>query len=237
MLKDEFERHVFEARIECCYLLHVPESIDDNTILVAALHGYGSNAEDMVRLTAPAMGRRHIVAAIQAPNQHYSIPPGAAAAREAYNWGIRQHWRAAIDLHHQMVRQVLSLLQARFGLGPHRTVLAGFSQAVGLNYRFAGTHPGWVRGVIGICGGVPRDWEEAEYKQVDAAILHIARDEDEFYPLTDVQRFADRLRVHATDVEFHLLPGAHRFPSHAGAVIQPWLKRVFPGRSVADVAS
>jgi predicted esterase len=226
MFEDNLEQHVFETRMECYYSLHVPELIDDTTLLAVALHGYGSNADDMMRLTVPAVGRRHIVASLQAPNQHYSTPPGAAASREAYNWGIRQHWRAAIDLHHRMVREVISSLRERFQVGPERTVLAGFSQPVSLNYRFVGTHPGWVRGVIGICGGVPRDWEETEYR-VDAAILHIARDADEFYPTADVEKFPDRLRTHASDVEFHLLPGSHRFPSHAGAVIQPWLKRVY----------
>jgi predicted esterase len=228
MLKGKLEQHLFPAQIECSYLIHVPETIDDTTLLATALHGYGSNAQDMLRLTVPTVGQHHIVAALQAPNQHYSTT--GPDAREAYNWGIRQQWSPAIDLHHRMVKQVLTLLRERFSLGPEKTVLLGFSQPVGLNYRFAGTNPGWVRGVIGICGGVPRDWEEVDY-QVDAAILHIARDEDEFYPLTTVEKFPERLRTHASDVEFHLLPGGHRFPSKAGSVIQPWLQRVFsPGR-------
>jgi len=28
-------------------------------------------------------------------------------------------------------------------------------------------------------------------------------------------------------VEFHLLEGLHRFPSKAGAVVRPWIERVF----------
>jgi len=37
------------------------------------------------------------------------------------------------------------------------------------------------------------------------------------------------VRVRARDVEFQLLPGAHRFPSKAGPVIQNWLDRVIIG--------
>ena len=108
-------------------------------------------------------------------------------------------------------------------------MLVGFSQPVGLNYRFVGTWPAQVGGVIGLCGGVPRDWEEDSYKPVTAALLHISREEDEFFPAATAAKFPDRLRVHAPDVEFHMLPGGHRFPSKARHIAQPWMDRVFGG--------
>ena len=128
-----------------------------------------------------------------------------------------------------MLKQVLELQHKRFGIAADSTLLVGFSQPVGLNYRFVATYPGAVRGVIGICGGVPRDWEEARYQPVDAAILHIARDEDEFYPVPVVTNFPDRLRTRASEVQFELLPGGHRFPSKARTIIEPWVKRIFSG--------
>ena len=69
-----------------------------------------------------------------------------------------------------------------FGIPPERRVLVGFSQSVGLNYRFVATHPDAVRGVIGICGGLPGDWDDGAYQPVTAAVLHIARGGDEYYP-------------------------------------------------------
>jgi predicted esterase len=81
--------------------------------------------------------------------------------------------------------------------------------------------------VVGICGGVPRDWEEDKYANVGAPILHISRDQDEFYPVDMTAQFADRLRKHADDVEHHLLPGGHRFPSKAHVIARPWMARVF----------
>lgn len=227
MTNQTFERHAYEARLECSYLLHVPETIGANTRLVATLHGYGSNAEDMLRLSTAAIGSQHLIASLQAPHQIYTSPLGSAA-RAGYNWGIRQHWQSAVDLHHQMLQHVLTELRTRFGVGPSHTILFGFSQPVGLNYRFVATHAGWVRGVIAICGGVPRDWEEQHYQSIEAAILHISRDDDEFYPVPAVQEFPARLRKYASDVEFHLLPGPHRFPSKAGTIIRPWLDRVMP---------
>lgn len=221
------EHRTFSARLECRYLLRAPDN-SGNPLLVIALHGYSSNPEDMLRLTSMLVGDRHIVASIQAPNQHY-VSAGLPNSQSApgYNWGISRHWESSVRLHHDMLLQVLSTLREQFGVGPERCLLVGFSQPVGLNYRFVGTHPGQVRGLIGICGGVPRDWEEDKYQPVSAALLHISRDADEFYPVSAVQAFPDRLRRHAPDVEFHLMPGPHRFPSKADKIVRPWLARVF----------
>jgi len=220
------EVHSFPVRLDCRYLLHVPEHVDEHSVLVLTLHGYGSNPESMLRLTAGLLGNCHPIAALQAPNEHYQTAPAASAAA-AYNWGIRDHWQSAVRLHHEIVLRAFELLRARFEIPAARCLLMGFSQSVGLNYRFAGTHPGQAGGVVGICGGVPRDWEEDKYANVGAPILHISRDQDEFYPVDMTAQFADRLRKHADDVEHHLLPGGHRFPSKAHVIARPWMARVF----------
>ncbi len=225
---DRIEQHGFAARLNCRYLLHPPRDPSNKPLVVVALHGYSSNPEDMLRLARMAVGDEPVVASIQAPNQHY-VAAGLPDAKSVpgYNWGISKHWDATVQLHHEMVLQVLEALRTRFQAGPERCVLAGFSQPVGLNYRFAATHPEQVRGVIGVCGGVPRDWQESKYKPVTAALLHISRDADEFYPVALASTFAERLRERSSDVEFHMLPGPHRFPSQARGIVRPWLQRVF----------
>lgn len=220
------EVHTFTSPLDCRYLLHVPDQSDAADVLVLALHGYGMTPESMLRLTVGLVGERFPVAALQAPFQHYQALRGASSTA-AYNWGIRDHWASGVRLHHDMVRQALASLRARFGLTPDRCLLVGFSQPVGLNYRFSGTHPGQVGGILGLCGGVPKDWEEAKYNPVTAPILHISRDQDEFYPNEQVADFQRRLAVHATDVEFHLIPGQHRFPSKGAATVRPWMARKF----------
>ena len=223
------ESHTFAVQTDCRYLLHVPqEESSSKQLIFIALHGYSSNPEAMLRLTAGMVGSHHVVASIQAPNQHY-VSDGLPDSQSVpgYNWGIRNHWESVVRLHHDMVLQVAADLKKRFHVGPDRCVLTGFSQPVGLNYRFAATHPNEVRGVIGICGGVPRDWEDAKYEPVTASLLHIARDEDPYYPVEAVSGFSERLRKHASDVEFHLIPGPHRFPSSSYKIVRPWLARVF----------
>jgi predicted esterase len=213
--------------LEIAYLLHIPASVNQQTLLVLTLHGYGSTPDAMLRLSVPAVGEDCIVASLRAPNQSYSS--GNPATEDvSYNWGTRKHPALNIELHHEIVRTAARELRARFSIDARRTVLMGFSQPVGLNYRFIGTYPAEAGGVIAICGGVPKDWEEDKYQPVAAPILHISRSEDEYFPTDVVRGFPDRLRAHAAGVEFHLLPGGHRFPSKAKPLVQAWRQRVFP---------
>ena len=108
-----------------------------------------------------------------------------------------------------------------------RILLIGFSQPVSLNYRFAATYPGKVGGIMGLCGGVPGDWQTAKYHSFSTPVLHIARSEDEAYPKNIAEKFEAQLRQYATDLEFHMIPGQHRFPSKSGSIVNPWLERVF----------
>ncbi len=75
--------------------------------------------------------------------------------------------------------------------------------------------------------------EVGPYRKVSAALLHVARSEDEFYGPAVTEKYAERLRLRANDVEFHLLDGGHRFPSKAGSIVKPWIQRTFaqPGGS------
>ena len=215
-----------KVTLEAAYLLQEPPRIDESTVLVLTLHGYGSTPEVMLRLTALSVPENCVIASLRGPNQHY-VAPTPAGDQICYNWGTRHHPELNIQLHHQIVRAAAGQLRARFSIPARRTMLMGFSQSVGLNYRLIGTCPSEAGGVVGICGGVPKDWEEDKYHRVAAPILHISRSEDEFFPTEVARGFPDRLRHHADDVEFHLLPGSHRFPSKAGPILRSWMQRVF----------
>jgi predicted esterase len=225
MSSETIERYSFEMRLECHYLLHVPARIGNRTLLVLALHGYGSNPDVMLRLTRTMLGPDHVIASVQAPSQFFA--PNAPEGTVGYCWASPAHPRSSVRLHHEMLLHVAGEVGERFGIGADRKLLVGFSQPVGLNYRFAATHPGEVRGVIGVCGGMPKNWEDGDYRQVSAALLHIARREDEIFPPAVTERYAERLRLRANDVEFHLLDGGHKFPSKAGPIVEGWIERVF----------
>lgn len=215
----------FSARLDCRYLLHVPEPMPECPILIAALHGFGQSPEEMLPLTTNLAGRRHIVAALQAPNQFYL---SQQRNKVGYCWATHKHSDSCVRLHHEMLLHVLGETGRKFDIPCERRILLGFSQPVGMNYRFAATHPSAIRGVIGICGGVPKNWEDGPYQRVTASLLHLARQEDEFYPPEVTADFAERLLLRATDVEFHMLEGGHRMPSKAQHIVQRWLDRIIP---------
>ncbi len=115
-MPNTFENHTFETTLECSYVLHIPDGLSDGAVAVVTLHGYGSNPEDMLRLTIPVVGREHVIASVRAPNQYYVGEPGYQAPA-GYNWGIRQHWQAATAVHQAMVQRVLSDCRADLGWG------------------------------------------------------------------------------------------------------------------------
>jgi predicted esterase len=224
MSSEAVEHRTFSARLDCHYLLRAAAEADGSTLLVAALHGFGSNPEVMLRLTTALLGPRPVIAAVQAPSQFFLSPH---AGEVGYCWATQKHSDESVRLHHEMLLHVLDEAGREYGIPPGRRLLVGFSQPVGMNYRFAATHPGAVRGVIGICGGVPKNWEGGPYHEVSAALLHIARTEDEFYSPAVTEKYADRLRLRAKDVEFHMMEGGHKFPSKAGPMVEKWIGRVF----------
>ncbi len=216
---------VFSARLDCRYLLHRPEFVDECTPLVVALHGFGANPEVMFTLTSRLFGVEPVIASLQGPYQFFR---DAQAKDVGYGWITSRYPADSIRLHHDMVSHVLDESGEEFGIPPERRILAGFSQPVSLNYRFAAKHPDAARGVIAICGGLPGDWDTGSYGEVRAAILHIARRQDEYYPPALTERYTERLKRRATDVEFHLLEGGHQIPSTGRRFVEPWCRRILP---------
>jgi phospholipase/carboxylesterase len=173
--------------------------------------------EEMLDQIAPLVGPRHEIASLQGPYQFWTHPGNPERSRVAFHWNTSFEPEHSRRLHHDMIRRVL-------GEAGRPAVLFGYSQSVSLNYRFICTDPDAVRGAIAVCGGLPGDWETARYQRTSARVLHIAAREDEYYPPSRTQSYAERLRRHVPEVEFHLLEGGHRIPSAAGPIIRAWLE-------------
>jgi phospholipase/carboxylesterase len=220
---DDVRHCSFSARVDCHYLVRPPETAGPDTFLVVALHGFSQNAETMLGLTAGMFGPSYAIASVQGPNQFF-LPNNTRDV--GYGWNTNRHASSSIRLHHDMVLHVLHEAGRAHDIPPERRLLVGFSQPVSLNYRFAATHPREIRGVIGLCGGIPSDWETANYQTVSASLLHIARRADEFYPPQVTERYAERLRARCRDVEFHLLDGGHRFPSKGTPIVEQFTARL-----------
>lgn len=218
----------FSARLDCHYLLLTPPLVSPQTPLVITLHGFGSNPEAMLDLTerlfaAEAPDSQPVVVSLQGPNQFFL---GAATREVGYGWITNRRPSESIRLHHEMVRHAAEEIGRQFGIPRERSFLCGFSQSVGLNYRFVATYTDLFRGVIAICGGLPGDWDDGNYREVAASVLHIARRSDEYYPPEVTCSYLERLRRRAADVEFYLIEGGHQMPSGGQKIVGPWIRRL-----------
>jgi predicted esterase len=191
--------------------------------LVIALHGYGMTAARMLELTRLLVGEEPALVAVEAPNASH-LGPDPRTAGTGYNWGIRETTEFHVDFHHRIVSSILKWAGSAFPIDPRRTVLAGFSQPVGLNYRYAAGFPEKIRGVLALCGGVPEEWDRHAVRPLPLSVFHLSRTQDVFYPVNTIEVFHQRLRRSVRDVTMHRLPGKHRFPLEASADVRSWLR-------------
>jgi len=217
--------HALEAQLKLYYDLYVPD-VRPSPLLIA-LHGYGANKRQMMRearLMAPA---NFVIASLQGFHQHIKEPrePGGPL-RFAFGWVTNFKPEESIAIHHQAILDLISQQVAADVADREKIFLLGFSQTCALNFRFAFTHADKLRGVIGICGGLPGDWETSElYRPTDAAVLYLHGSRDEFYPPERVHDYEDRLRLRALDVESRVHDAAHEFVPSMRQAVKSWLER------------
>jgi len=188
-----------------------------------ALHGYGGTRESLLGFAARLAGEGFVVAALQGTHQHIVRVRGGRVT-VGYGWGTQRESEANQALHHAFIQAVIRDLVRTCHVDPRRIFLFGFSQSVGLNYRFAFTHPRAVRGVVAVCGGLPGDWEtNRQYRRTPAHVLHISGTVDPHYPLDRVRPYKAALERRAALVEHWFYPMGHRFPRRAAPAIRRWL--------------
>ena len=194
--------------------------------LLITLHGYGASKWHALREAQAIAPKAFAIASLQGPHQHLREPkaPGGPL-RFGFGWLTNFRPEESVAIHH---RALLDLIDSLTGEGvADRTgiFLLGFSQSCALNYRFAFTHPDVLRGVIGICGGMPGDWETSElYQPTKAGVFHLSGERDEYYPTSRVSGYAPQLRMRADDVEFKGYDAKHEIVQPMREDIRAWLK-------------
>jgi phospholipase/carboxylesterase len=203
----------------------IPGSLPHAPLLIA-LHGYGASKWHGMReakLTAPD---GFALAALQGPHQHLREPkqPGGPL-RYGFGWLSSYRPEDSVAIHHRALLDIIEALVAEGIADRDRVFLLGFSQSCALNYRFAFTHPDILRGVLGIAGGVPGDWETSDaYQQTSASIFHLAGERDEYYPPARVENYAVQLRQRASDVEFRSYDAGHEISPAMRHDMTEWLR-------------
>jgi len=211
------------AEIKLYYDLRAPEHTP--APLLVALHGYGANKNQMMREAQAMTPEGFAIASLQGPHQHLKEPkePGGPL-RFGFGWLTNFHPEESVAVHHRAVLQLVASAIEEGVVDSERVFLLGFSQTCALNYRFAFTHPDLLRGVIGICGGLPGDWDTSDlYQETRASVFHLTGARDEFYPPSRTSEYAAQLRARANDVESRSYDAGHEFVQPMRDDIRSWL--------------
>jgi predicted esterase len=211
------------AEVKLHYDLHASQH--QPAPLLIALHGYGANKRQMMREALTLAPEGFAIASLQGFHQHMKEPKETGGPlRFGFGWLTNFHPEDSVAIHHQALLDILQTLTSEGVADPARIFLLGFSQTCALNYRFAFTHPNLLRGVIGICGGLPGDWETSEtYQATKAAVFHLTGTRDEWYSPARVADYEERLRLRAAEVEFKSYDAAHEMVPAMREDARAWL--------------
>jgi phospholipase/carboxylesterase len=216
--------HTLSARINLYYDLQpAPNS---PAPLLIAMHGYGAFKEQMMREAQQMAPEGFAIASLQGFHQHMKEPrqPGGPP-RYGFGWLTSYRSEESVAVHHQAVLDLIDKLAAD-GVGdPSQVFLLGFSQSCALNYRFAFTYPERLRGVVGICGGIPGDWETSTvYRDGPRLVVfHLSGTEDEFYPPSRVADYEKQLGTRARSVASKSYHAAHEIVPEMRSDVKQWL--------------
>lgn len=211
------------ARINLYYDLHVTSS--GPAPLLIALHGYGANKRQMMREAQQMAPEGFAIASLQGFHQHMKEPrEPSGPLRFGFGWLTNFRPEESVAVHHEAVKNLVSQLVAEGVADSSRIYLLGFSQSCALNYRFAFTYPEVLRGVIGICGGIPGDWNQNPiYRASQLDVLHLAGTRDEFYTPERVRDYETQLATRARSVTFKTYDAAHELVPPMREDIRQWL--------------
>lgn len=217
------EERTLPAQARLYYDVHKPNA--QPAPLLIALHGYGANKRQMMREALGLAPEGFAIASLQGFHQHMKEPkePGGPL-RYGFGWLTNFHPEDSVAIHHNALLDLMNTLTEEGVANRDQIFLLGFSQTCALNYRFAFTHSDILRGVVGICGGIPGDWETSEsYRPTKAAVLHLTGTRDEYYPPSRVADYEERLRLRAENVEFKNYDAAHEMVSAMREDVRAWL--------------
>ena len=81
--------------------------------------------------------------------------------------------------------------------------------------------------MVGICGGLPGDWETGElYQTTAASVLYLSGTKDEYYGPARVADYADRWRLRAANVEAKSYEASHEIVPAMRDDLRDWLTKL-----------
>lgn len=215
----------FTAQIDLYYDLFIPDNLAEPAPLLIAVHGYGAHKRYMMREARTITGDKVVIASIQAPHQHYHRTDDGY--RVGFGWLTDHKPEEYVRLHHKFVLDVIDKLDTDNSIDRERVFLFGFSQACALNFRFAFTYPDILRGIIGVCGGIPGDLDtNPSYKPFSAETFYLYGDDDEFYTQEQFATFNEKLDATLPNYRSKHYSAKHEITEEMRADMKEWLSRL-----------
>lgn len=217
------------AEIKLYYDLFVPDAVTKPAPLLIAVHGYGAHKRYMMREARAVANDKFVIAAIQAPHPHFRRTDDGY--RVGYGWLSDQKSEDHIRLHHKFVLDVIEKLDHDSLIDREQVFMYGFSQACALNFRFAFTYPDVLRGIVGVCGGIPGDLEtNPVYSPFSAETFYLFGDDDEFYTQEQFAGFNEKLSSRIPNYRSKHYAAKHEITDDMRADIAEFLTRQNPER-------
>lgn len=188
---------------------------------ILALHGRGSNEDDLIGLAS------HL------PDRLLWISPRAPLTLGSYSY----EWYRVRIIGRPDPEQVASALEtinhfideilAVYPIDPQKLFLLGFSQGSLLSMCYALTHPARVAGVIAQSGYIPGhidlEIDEAAVKNKPFILTH--GEQDTMLPLEWARASRDRLQTLGVDLTYHEFQMGHTVSMDSLEVISTWLEQ------------
>lgn len=213
-----------KAEVSLYYDLCVPENAATPAPLLIAVHGYGAHKRYMMREAKLVVPDGWVIASIQGPHQHYR--PTSDGFRIGFGWLSEHKPEEYVQLHHKFVLDVIEKLAGDGLIDRKRVCMYGFSQACALDFRFAFTHGDVLKGIVGVCGGIPGDLDTNEmYKPFEAETFYLYGDDDEFYTQEQFAGFNEKLAATLPNYRSKHYAAKHEITQEMRIDIMAWLQR------------
>ncbi|MBO9539043.1 dienelactone hydrolase family protein [bacterium] len=203
---------------------HVFEAQDPKAPLVVALHGIGSNEDDLPNAYQPLADR----VALAFPRSPLSHPPGYAWYR-LIRFGVPEEASFAQAL--EILDAWLDELRQLPGMAERPLVLSGFSQGAIMSLSYALRHPEKVAGVMAFSGYIPQLVLDAlpsgSSEGADLKVFLTLGQRDALFPFAWLAQSAQQLQARGIQPEVVAHDGGHEIPPPVMEAAIAWLSRAF----------
>ncbi|WP_339305138.1 alpha/beta hydrolase-fold protein [Paenibacillus sp. FSL R5-0519] len=192
---------------------------DQRYPVIFALHGMGSDEQDMLRLMEP-MQSDFIIVAIRGPivqgsgYAYFQIKSIGNPIRELYDASVLGLQQLIVDL------------SGKYAIDPKRRYIAGFSQGAIMAMTLSLVMGDGIKGIVAMSGYIPQ-FVKDEYKlqpDTELSVFISHGDQDHLFPLQLGEDNANFFRQHTHHVTYVPYNGGHQVKPDLYQQFQQWLR-------------